>query len=242
MRHILAAIAAIILAAPALAQDPPGISSSMISRCAGKVGTDTRQSDPAFGIVMLDGMPWTTVERTEEKLGAQMITTTVSGTGSRRRRDGTWVTFRFTCVLDTEGQALMFHAGQLLPGQSDASAQATLVAGSATFARKMALPHGAELRVQLLDIAKSPAGNILSEQVVRSGWEVPIPFALHLPQDTPLESRKLVVTARLVVGHQALFRLAAPHAIAGEDLHKPIKLLLDRVGDPTLPTTYGVHS
>jgi uncharacterized lipoprotein YbaY len=241
MRHILAAIAAIILAAPALAQDPSDISSSMISRCAGKVGMDTRRSDPAFGIIVLDGMPWTTVERTEEKLGAQM-TTTVSGTGSRRRRDGTWVTFRFTCVLDTEGQALMFHVSQLLPGQSDASAPATLLAGSASFARKMALPHGAELRVQLLDIAKSPAGKLLTEQVVRSGWEVPIPFALHLPQYTPLESRKLVVVARLVVGHQTLFRLASPHFIAGEDLHKPIKLLLDRVGEPTLPTTYGVHS
>jgi len=242
MRYILPAIAAIVLAAPALAQEPSGISSSALSRCAGKVGVDTRRSDPAFGTIMLDGMPWTTIERTEEKLGAQVITTMVTGTGARRRRDGTLVTFRFTCELDTKGQALMFQASQLLPGPSEASALATVVAGSAAYARKMALPHGAELRVQLLDIARSPAGNILSEQVVRSGWEVPIPFALHLPQDTPLESRKLVVTARLVVGHQALFRLAAPHAIAGEDLHKPIKLLLDRVGDPTLPTTYGVHS
>ena len=232
MRYILPAIAAIVLAAPALAQEPSGISSSALSRCAGKVGVDTRRSDPAFGTIMLDGMPWTTIERTEEKLGAQVITTMVTGTGARRRRDGTLVTFRFTCELDTKGQALMFQASQLLPGPSEASALATVVAGSAAYARKMALPHGAELRVQLLDIGKSPAGNILTEQVVRSGWKVPIPFALHLPKGTPLAGRELVVTARLVVGHQTLFQLAVPHVIAREDLHKPIELVLDQVLAP----------
>jgi uncharacterized lipoprotein YbaY len=236
MRHILSAIAAIVLAAPALAQDPAGISSSAISRCAGKVGMDTRRSDPAFGTIMVDGMPWTTIERTEEKLGAQVITTMVTGTGARRRRDGTLVTFRFTCELDSEGQALMFHANQLLPGPSEASALATVVAGSAAYAHKMALPHGAELRVQLLDAAaQSPAVDgptepvILSEQVVRSGWEVPIRFALHLPERTPLKGRKLLVRARLVVQHQSLFQLTEPHVMTGADLHKPLELVLDQV-------------
>ena len=236
MRHILSAIAAIVLAAPALAQDPAGISSSAISRCAGKVGMDTRRSDQAFGTIMLDGMPWTTIERTEEKLGAQVITTMVTGTGARRRRDGTLVTFRFTCELDSEGQALMFHASQLLPGPSEASALATVVAGSAAYARKMALPHGAELRVQLLDAAaQSPAVDrptepvILTEQVVRSGWEVPIRFALHLPKRTPLKGHKLLVRARLVVQHQSLFQLTEPHVVTGADLHKPLELVLDQV-------------
>jgi uncharacterized lipoprotein YbaY len=107
-----------------------------------------------------------------------------------------------------------------------------MVAGSAAYARKMALPRGAELQVQLLDIAKSPAGYILTEQVVRSGWEVPIPFALHLPWDAPLEGRTLVVTARVVVRHQSLFQLTEPHVILGEDLHKPIQLVLDQVQAP----------
>lgn len=230
MRHILPAVTAIVLAAPALAQDPAGISSSAISRCAGKAGMDTRRSDPAFGIVMLDGMPWTTVERAEEILGAPIIDTTVTGTGARHRRDGTSVMFRFTCGLDAKGQALMFHARQLVPGQNDRAT--TAVAGSAAISRGMALPRGAELRVQLLDIGKSPTDNILTEQVVRSGWKVPIPFVLHLPKDTPLEGRKLVVAARLVVGHQTLFQLAVPHVLAGEDLHKPIELLLDQVPAP----------
>jgi uncharacterized lipoprotein YbaY len=235
MRHILPAIAAIVLAAPALAQDPGGISSSAISRCAGKVGMDTRQSDPAFGIIMLDGMPWTTIERIEVKPGTRMIATTLVGSGARRRRDGTLVTFRFTCELDTKGQALMFHASRLLPGPGETSALATVMAGSAAYTPGVALPHGAELRVQLLDATiQSPAVDgpiepvILTEQVVRSGWQAPIPFALHVPRHTPLEGRKLVVTARLVLRHQSLFQLAEPHVMTVEDLHRPLELVLGR--------------
>ena len=234
MRYILPAIAAIVLAAPALAHEPSGISSSALSRCAGKVGVDTRRSDPAFGTIMLDGMPWTTIERTEEKLGAQVITTMVTGTGARRRRDGTLVTFRFTCELDTKGQALMFQASQLLPGPSEASALATVVAGSAAYARKMALPHGAELRIQLLDAAaQSPAVDgpiepvILTEQVVRSGWQVPIPFELRLPTDTKRDGCKLVLTAKMALLHRILFQLKEPEAIAADQPRNSVDWLLE---------------
>ena len=77
---------------------------------------------------------------------------------------------------------------------------AITIAGSATYLQRMALPQGAELRVQLLDIAKRPGGDVLAEQVVRSGWQVPIPFALRLPRDTAMEGRKLMLAARLVAG------------------------------------------
>ena len=63
-------------------QDTGGLSSNALSRCAGKVGRDTRQADPAFGIIMLDGMPWMAIERTEEKVGSQLIATTVTSNGA----------------------------------------------------------------------------------------------------------------------------------------------------------------
>ena len=44
-----------------------------------------------------------------------------------------------------------------------------------------------------------------AEQVVRSGWQVPIPFALRLPRGTVLEGRKMVITARFVLARQPLF-------------------------------------
>ncbi len=177
------------LAAPALAEDTGGISSAVISHCAGKIGVETRQADAAYGLIALDGIPWLAIERTEESVGTQPIKITVTGTGAQHRRNGTSVPFRFTCVLDANGDALMFHASDLMIKLGGELPPAIVVEGSAAYPEKMMLPRGAELRVQLLDLSKSPAGEIMAEQVVRSGWQVPIPFALRLPRDTALEVR-----------------------------------------------------
>lgn len=219
------------IAAPAVAQDVGGLSSTALSRCAGRVGLDMRQSDAAFGVIALDGVPWVTIERTEESVGTQPISTTVTGTGEYRRRNGTSVPFRFTCVLDAQGQALMFHPTALIRRLGDALPPSIVVHGTATYAEKTALPRGVELRVQILDIAKSPA-EVLAEQVVRSGWQVPIPFALRLPRETSFEGRRLTITARLVLAHQALFELREPLPVAGTDFLKPIELVLERAGPP----------
>lgn len=229
LHKLLTALLACVLAGPALARDDGGISSPAISRCAGKVGIDMRQSDAAYGTIALDGIPWVTIERTEASVGTQPITTTVTGMGALHRRNGTSVPFRFTCVLDGKGQALMFHASHLMPKLGDALPPATAVGGSATYREKMTLPKGAELRVQLLDISKSSTGEIIAEQVVRSGWQVPIPFALRLPRDWSLEDRKLAIAARLVLAHQSLFQLAEPRAITAADLRQPIELVLEKV-------------
>ena len=49
---------------------------------------------------------------------------------------------------------------------------------------------------------------VLAEQVVRSGWQVPIPFSLRVPKEIPLAGRKLQITARFVNARQPLFALA----------------------------------
>ena len=215
-------------AMPVFAQDVGGLSSTALSRCAGRVGLDTRQADAAFGVIGLDGMPWVTIERTEESVGSQPISTTVTGTGEYRRRNGTSVPFRFTCVLDGKGEALMFHATPLMRRLGDVLPPAIVVGGVATYGEKMTLPRGVELRVQLLDVAKAPTGEVLAEQVVRSGWQVPIPFALRLPKETSFEGRKLAIAARLVLAHQALFELKQPLPVVGTDFLKPIELVLDK--------------
>ena len=226
---LLAALAAApVLVQEARAQEAGGISAPDISRCAGKVGVDTRQSDAAFGVIALDGAPWITIERTENMVGVQPITTTVTSTGAQRRRDGTWVPFRFTCVLDASDQALMFHVSQLMPRLGDELPPSIVVSGSATVPGKGMLPRGIELRVQLLDVTTSPAGAVLAEQVVRSGWQAPIPFALRLPRTTPLEGRKLAISARLVLLHQVLFTLKEPQPLASDALRRHIDLTLTK--------------
>ena len=226
---LVTVLLALGLAAPALARDEGGISSSAISRCAGKAGIDMRQSDAAFGLIALDGIPWVTIERTEESVGTQPITTTVTGMGEFHRRNGTSVPFRFTCVLDARGEALMFHASPLMRKLGDSLPPATVVVGSASYPERMVLPKGVELRVQLLDIGKPSTAQIITEQVVRSGWHVPIPFALRLPRDWSLEDRKLAIAARLVLAHRSLFELTEPRAITTADLRKPIELMLEKV-------------
>lgn len=219
------------IAASAFSQDAGGLSSTALSRCAGRVGLDTRQADAAFGVIALDGLPWLTIERTEESVGTQPISTTITGTGDYRRRNGTSVPFRFTCVLDAQGQALMFHASALMRRLGDALPPAIVVEGTASYRERMALPRGAELRVQILDVAKAPA-EVLAEQVVRSGWQVPMPFALRLPKETSFEGRRLAIAARLVLAHQTLFALREPLPVAGTDFLKPIELVLERAGTP----------
>ena len=215
-----------------LAQEVGGISSPPISRCAGKIGLDAREADAAFGIIMVNGAPWVTIERTEEKVGTQAISTTVTGTGAQRRRNGTMVPFRFTCLLDAKGEVLMVHLDRLLPTHGDQLPPALLVSGTAGYGQKVAPPRGAELRVELLDVAKSPTGEVLAEQVVRSGWQVPIPFELRLPTDMKLNNRKLVLTAKLVLLHRVLLQLKEPRAIAVDQVRNPIDLLLEPVEVP----------
>ena len=57
MRHIFFAIANIVLAAPAPEQDPAGISLSVVSRCAGKVGNGHAPVCSGLRSIVLDGMP-----------------------------------------------------------------------------------------------------------------------------------------------------------------------------------------
>ena len=227
---MLAAIAAPAVG-PAFAQDVGGSRRTALSRCAGRVGIDMRQADAAFGVIALDGMPWLTIERTEESVGTQPISTTVTGTGEYRRRNGTSVPFRFTCVLDAQGQALMFHPTALIRRLGDALPPSIVVDGHGDLSGRMALPRGVELRVQILDVAKDPA-EVLAEQVVRSGWQVPMPFALRLPRETSFEGRRLALAARLVLAHQVLFELREPLPVVGTDFLKPIELVLERAGAP----------
>ncbi|MFO1079438.1 MAG: YbaY family lipoprotein [Reyranellaceae bacterium] len=222
-------LVACLCAGSAVAQQGRELSTTALSRCAGKVGSEIRQADPAFPTFGLDGIPWITVDRTDEQVGSQPIATTISGTGWRRRRDGTEVPYRYTCVLDAEGQAVMFHATPLQRNLGDALPPAIVIEGAAGYRERMALPRGVELQVQLIDTSRSPQGEVLTEQVVRSGWQVPIPFSLRLPKDLSLAGRKLEITARFVLARQPLFQLEEKRPLSEQDLHKFILLTLSKV-------------
>lgn len=232
-RGMLSASWAVLMACsatgPAYAQAGDEVLPPMLSRCAGKAGGDARHGDPAFVMVALDGRPWMTIERTEATVGTQPISTTVTGTGWRQRRDGTAFPFRFTCVLDGEGQAVMFHASSLLRDLGDRLPPSIVVNGTATYADNTPLPKGVELQVQLLDASQHPA-RVLAEQVVRSGWRLPIVFALRVPTEVSSgdADRRLSLSARLVLAHRTLFELVEARTLRPVDLHGPVTLTLVR--------------
>ena len=103
------------ITASALAQDAGGISSVLISRCAGKLGAGVREGDAAFPLFSLDGAPWVSIRQSVKNSGDARIATTVTGTGTRHRRRGEVVNFQYTCLLDDSGAAVSFKSSDLLP-------------------------------------------------------------------------------------------------------------------------------
>jgi uncharacterized lipoprotein YbaY len=231
---LAASAATLSVSAPAFAGDNDGISSTSISRCAGKLGSQLRSGDQAFPLFSLDGAPWVKIEHAEGKVGGVSIATRVTGTGARHLRRGQIVNFRYMCLLDDKGEAVKFDATDIQPEKGQALPPATIVRGTASYASKTKLPQGAELRVQLLDASASGAGDVVTEVVVRSSWEQPIPFTLRLPMDTKLDGRKFFVSARLVRGSTTLYQADDGHPIPVGNLHQPLALALNPVkaGNP----------
>ncbi|WP_289294441.1 YbaY family lipoprotein [uncultured Reyranella sp.] len=226
--------AVVVLLALALSLDvraEPSDSSPvpLLSRCAGKAGSTVRQGDPAFMTLALDGRPWMTIDRTEDA-DSRSVLTTITSNGWAKRRDGTSFLFRFTCVLNAEGQATMFHASALLRDLGDRLPPAIVINGSAIHPQKEPLQRGIELQIQLLDTSQDPPG-VLTEQVVRSGWHLPLGFSLRLPAGLSLENRSISLTARVVLAHRTLFELGEPRKLSQGELTRFVELNLVPVAD-----------
>lgn len=198
--------------------DPGGISTPALSRCAGIAGREIRDADASFGLLMLDGIPWLSAQRNHQGI-------VISSTGTLRRRNGTNVPFRFLCLLDETGHASMFRiiAAGTTEGLPSSRSIAGLVAPTGV---APPLARGAELRVQLLDITESPKGELLTEQVVRSGWQVPIPFSLRIPHEATLEGRQIAIAARIVLAGATIYRMERPRVLTPHDLRQPLVLEL----------------
>jgi len=229
---LLTLAVSVCLALPGAAQDQDesqgGISSPLLSRCAGKFGTTLRAADQAFPLFDLLGVPWFTAERTDQTVDGAHVVTIVTGIGGRLRRRGEVVGLRYRCLIDDKGVVVRFTWNDLLPQNNEALPPALVLRGRAYYQPKRQLPPGAELRVQLFDRAAEPPA-LLTEAVVRSSWVEPIPFGLRLPRDMKLEGRKLVVEARLSLGRLVLYRLNEPHALALDRLLQPIDVTIDAV-------------
>lgn len=203
-----------------LTRDQGGISTPLLSRCAGKFGADLREGDQAFPGFTLLGVPWLNVANVDQTLDGTKIAAVISGIGSRNRRRGEVVALRFRCLIDDKGVAVRFEDTELLPNSRDQLAPAMTIRGVAAYPKTQLAP-GNELRLQLVD-----QNGLLTEAVVRSSWINPVPFTLRLPPDMNLTGRKLAIEARLSLGATTLFRLQAPVPLVSDHLQQPINLTL----------------
>jgi uncharacterized lipoprotein YbaY len=215
------------------AQDEPfrdqgGISSPLLSRCAGKFGAEVREADNAFPLLTLMGVPWMKIERTDRTVEGQHIVAVVTGIGTRNRRRGEVVGLRFHCLIDDKGVAVDFTHTELQPQRGEELPTGLVLRGQATYRPKAQLAPGAELRVQLFDAATQPP-TLLTESVARSSWVNPLPFVLRLPTDMKLQGRKLVLDARLSLGATTLYRLKQPVALDSDRLMRTIEVTIDAV-------------
>jgi len=220
------------LALPAAAEDiyknQGGISSPLLSRCAGKFGEEVRAADSAFPRLALLGAPWMTIEPTSQTVDGQHIVATVTGIGVHDRRRGEIVGLSFHCLINDKGDAASFTWRDLLPERNESLPPATVLRGTAYYAPRTPLAPGTELRVQLFDQSANPPA-LLTEEVVRSSWVEPIPFGLLVPPSMKLQGRKLVLDMRLALGSEVLFRLKAPKVLAADTLQEPIDVSLEEV-------------
>jgi hypothetical protein len=211
-------------------RDQGGISTPLLSRCAGKFGSQLRAGDNAFPLLSLMGVPWLTIERTDQTVDGAHIVAIVSGTGLRSRRRGQVLGLSYRCLIDDKGEAVSFTWHHLLPERDEALPPAMVIRGTAFYRPRSQLPPGAELRVQLLDQGVEPR-QLLTETVVRSAWEEPIPFGLRVPLDMKLEGRKLAIAVYLARGSSPLYRLKAPQPLDLNQLQSPVDLIIDSVVD-----------
>lgn len=180
------------------------------------------------------GAPWTTIEHTDQTIDGANIVAILTGNGMRSRRSGEVLGLTYRCLIDDRGEAVSFSWRDVSPERNESLPSTMIVRGTAYYRPKTQLPLGAELRVQLLDQSVNPS-KLLTETVVRTAWEEPIPFSLRLPLDVRLEGRKLVIAVRLARGSSPLYGLKEPLVLDLGQLGKPINLTIDSVVGGSTP-------
>lgn len=221
--------ASLLAAAPAVAQDRLGLSSSSLSSCLRLAAQEHLAPGSEIRAVALDGMPTVTIDRFERNVGLQPVATAVDGTGRFHRGGDSAEAFHFLCLIDPAGAPVLFRAGGAV-SPNVRGGYVLPVRGEVAYRERLALPQEAELRVQLLDVSKPGASSpIAGELAMRASHGVPWAFTLSADAEAVVDpQRSFALDARIVVGDRTLFRLAEPRRWSGDDLNRRIELVLQR--------------
>jgi uncharacterized lipoprotein YbaY len=116
--------------------------------------------------------------------------------------------------------------------------------GSVTYRERVALPPGAVVRVRLEDVSRQDAAaEIVAEtEIVTSGEQVPIPFALELDPPSLEPSRRYALRGSIEVGGGLRFATAEDHALPDDWAGAEVVLLVRGVPAATLVAEGGTRS
>ena len=93
-------------------------------------------------------------------------------------------------------------------------AELATLSGTATYRERMALPPGAVLEVELLDISRADvAAERLTSIRLRPRGEVPIPFTLSYDPSLIEQTHTYAVSAKIILDNRILFRSDTVHPV-----------------------------
>ena len=89
------------------------------------------------------------------------------------------------------------------------------LAGRVTYRTRQALPAGAIIEVQLLDVSRAdaPAQPLSRTSIVTKGEQVPVPFAVAYDASTIDARRRYVVQATITIAGRVAFRTTTAHPV-----------------------------
>ncbi len=122
-----------------------------------------------------------------------------------------------------------------------AMAELATIQGTASYRERMALPGGAVLEVELLDISHADApSECLASLRIKPQGQVPIPFTL--PYDPSLidERYTYAVTAKLIHEGRILFRSDSVHRVLTRGAGDSVEIMMIRLpGERAQPSLVG---
>ncbi|MBR0682792.1 META domain-containing protein [Roseomonas eburnea] len=120
-----------------------------------------------------------------------------------------------------------------LAAMAAAIAQDAAITGTVTYRERMALPPGAVLEVDLLDISRADAAaERIAAMRIEATAQPPIPFTLTFDASRIDERKTYAVAARLLVGGRVLFRNDVAHPVLTRGAGTHAEILLRRVATP----------
>ncbi len=124
-------------------------------------------------------------------------------------------------------------------------AQDASISGTAAYRERMAIPPGAKLIVELLDVSKADAKSVLIAKTEMEGiGQIPVPFTISYDAAKIDARMRYQVAARIEVAGRTMFRTTQAYPVLNGEKAQGLSLLMQRTGgrNPLAGTAWRLES